>query len=528
MSQFFKRRRNKPVGQTWLEVPVADLQGEPIRSDLLQNETILKQVFHNCSDVVFRPLHIHGQIKALLVFVDGLVDMKHLDEVVLKPMMFEGLPQGLGHLERMGKILEHQVVAVAQTQTVDRLSDVVQSILKGDIAILADGENSALIASIKTWEKRSIEEPPAESVIRGPREGFTENIRTNTSLLRRRLRTARLKLEALSLGELSKTDVIIAYIEGIAADSIVREVRKRVGRIRIDGVLESGYIEELIEDLPFSPFPQVLHTERPDVVAANLLEGKVAILVDTTPFVLIVPTFFWEALNANEDYYERFLIAAAIRWVRYIFLFVAMLFPSLYVAITTFHQEMLPTNLLLTIAASREPSPFPAFVEALIMEITFEALREAGLRLPRQVGQAISIVGALVIGQAAVQAGIVSAPMVIIVSITGIASFTMPRYNFAIAIRILRFPLIFLAGTLGLYGVTIGVLAILIHLTSLRSFGVPYFAPVAPLTVRNLKDVGVRAPWWRMNRRPSMTVFHNQMRVPRGQKPGPKRGKRTE
>ncbi len=374
---------------------------------------------------------------------------------------------------------------------------------------------------VNGFAKRSLEEPSSESVIRGPRDGFIENISTNISLIRRRLKTSKLKMESFTVGEVSQTQVIMTYMKGIATDSLVDEVRERINKIQIDGILESNYIEEFIEDFPFSPFPQVQSTERPDVVAAELLEGKVALITDTSPFALIVPMTFWAGMQASEDFYMRWPIATFVRWIRFIFIIIAVFAPPLYVAVTTFHQEMIPTNLVLSIISAREPVPFPAVIEALLMEITFEALREAGIRLPRQIGQAISIVGALVIGQAAVQAGIISAPVVIIVSITGIAAFTIPRYSFANGIRLLRFPMLFLAGTLGLYGIGLGALGILVHIMTLRSFGVPYFTPVVPLTFKELMDTLIRAPIWAKTRRPPSTGSNNPIRALQGQKPSP-------
>jgi hypothetical protein len=250
----------------------------------------------------------------------------------------------------------------------------------------------------------------------------------------------------------------------------------------------------------------------------------VVILVDGTPFVLIMPTSFFSLLQSSEDYYHRFMISTLIRWLRYGFLFIALLLPSVYVALLTFHQEMVPTSLLLTFAQSREEIPFPALVEALMMEITFEALREAGIRLPKQVGSAVSIVGALVIGQAAVSAGLVSAPMVMVVAITGIASFSIPRYNLGITIRMLRFPIIFLAGTFGLLGIILGILVIITHLCSVRSFGVPYMSPMGPMQASEMKDVMFRAPWWSLRTRPHLTGDFNPNRQPAGQKPDPAKG----
>ncbi|EJW15184.1 GerA spore germination protein [Paenibacillus alvei DSM 29] len=316
------------------------------------------------------------------------------------------------------------------------------------------------------------------------------------------------------------------YIEGIVEDSILDEVRKRVSRIEIDAVLDSGFIEEFIEDAPFSPFPTVQNTERPDVVLSSLLEGKIGIIVNGSPFVLIVPMTFWSALQAAEDYYEHFIYSTAIRWLRFTLLFISILLPSLYVAATTFHPELVPAELLLSIAAAREGVPFPAVVEALLMEFMFEALREAGIRLPKPIGSAVSMVGALVIGESAVNAGIVAAPLVIVVAFTGIASFSIPRYNVGLAFRLVRFPLLILAGALGLYGIGLGLIVLLIHLVNLRSFGVPYLTPVSPEIPGNSKDIFIRAPRWAMRDRPFF-AGRDKERIPEGQKPDPQRGKRT-
>jgi len=491
--------------------------------NLVDNELGLQQAFLHCSDVVFRKFRIHGKIDAVLIYVDGLVDNQRIDQMILKPLMYDNRLALAGNDPVL--FIKEQVVAVGQAKSASELNAIVSGVLSGETAILMDKTTTALILDVKGWMMRSVEEPSSESVIRGPREGFNENIRTNTSLLRRKIKSSKLKFESLKLGETSNTELVIAYLEGIAKDSLVEEVRQRLNGIKIDSVLESGYIEEFIEDGPYSPFPTVQNTERPDVVAASLQEGRVAIMLDNTPFALIVPITFWSGLIANEDYYERYWVGTVIRFIRFGALLVTLFFPAVYVALTTYHQEMIPTSLLLSIAASRDPVPFPAIVEALIMEITFEGLREAGLRLPRQVGQAVSIVGALVIGQAAVQAGIVSAAMVIVVAITGIASFTIPNFSLGISLRILRFPFILLAGMLGLYGVTVGIMLMLIHLCSLRSFGVPYLAPVAPMKISSWKDIFIRVPWWRMNLRPELLTEENaRERIPRGQKPVPEEG----
>lgn len=370
-------------------------------------------------------------------------------------------------------LIKERGLCIHQVKETDRLEDVVEAVLSGDTVLLVDGHPFAIINGARGWESRQITEPETEVVVRGPREAFVETLRTNTALIRRKVKNPNLKIEMLKLGQVTKTDVAVVYIKGIVNDKLVGEVKSRLQGIDIDSVLESGYIEELIEDNPWSPFPQVNHTERPERLAARLLEGRVGIMVDGTPFVLTVPTVFIEFLHSAEDYYERFTIATAIRLLRFLAFFLSLLAPSLYIAIITFHQEMLPTALLLSIAAQREAVPFPAFVEALVMELSFEILREAGVRLPRQVGQAVSIVGALIIGEASVRAGLVAPATVIVVAFTGISSFVF-FYSASIATRLLRFPIMVLSATLGLFGLISGVIVIVVHLCTLRSFGTPY------------------------------------------------------
>ncbi|MCY9666763.1 spore germination protein [Paenibacillus alginolyticus] len=496
-----------------LEQQAAEQQAA-LSSDLNQNLQVLRSVYTDCSDVLFRPFLIGGEIDATLIYIEGMSNVEELESKVLFPLM-----QETTGITRTFNELMKKKLSVANVKEAKTITDCIEHISIGNPVMLIEGGNLGFALGLAKWEKRSVEEPTAEAVIRGPRDGFTETLGVNTSLIRRKLKSPQLKIKSMKVGRYTQTEVVFAYIEGIADKTLIEEVSARLQRIEIDGILESGYIEEMIEDNPFSPFPQVLNTERPDVVVSNLLEGRVAILVDGTPFAMVVPITIYSLLQSSEDYYQRFMVGTAVRWLRYLFLVVSLMLPSLYVAALTYHQEMVPTKLLLSMASSREQVPFPALVEALIMEITFEALREAGTRLPKQVGAAVSIVGALVIGQAAVQAGIVSAPMVMVVAITGIASFTIPRYTAGMAIRMLRFPMMILAGTLGFLGVMLGCLIILIHLCSLRSFGIPYLSPMAPMKGRDLKDVLIRAPWWMMKTRPHLTGSYNKYRQAPAQGP---------
>ncbi|MFE4243322.1 spore germination protein [Peribacillus butanolivorans] len=496
---------------------------DPLNGEFSQNVETLRLIYDNCSDVMFRSFLLFGKTRAMLIYIEGLSDIEGIEEYVLSPLMKESanVPQPLNDF------LVHKM-PVSKVKRVKMIADCIESISIGNPLLLYEGESDGFSLGLSKWEKRAIEEPVAEGGIRGSREGFNESLEVNTSQLRRIIKSPALKMQSMKIGKYTQTTVAIAYIDGLVDKTLIEEITIRLERIEMDGILESGYIEEMIEDNPYSPFPQILSTERPDVACSCLLEGRAVILVEGTPFTLIAPISFFSLIQSQEDYYQRFMIGTLIRWLRYIFMVLSLLLPSFYIAILTFHHEAVPTALLLSMAASREAVPFPAIIEALIMEITFEALREAGVRLPKQIGSAVSIVGALVIGQASVQAGLVSAPMVIVVAITGISSFMMPRYIAGIAIRMLRFPIMLLAGTLGLLGIIMGVIAIVIHLCNLRSFGVPYLAPLAPLKGKELKDVLWRSPMWMMDTRPSFTGKSNVYRQSPEQGPKPKRGSETE
>ncbi|RKO67689.1 spore germination protein [Desulfofundulus salinus] len=502
-----------------------ELKKMPLSSRLKDNLALIKQILGHSSDLVIRELQlgVDGGVPGAVVFIDGMTDKGTVNDTLIKGLTLESRMAGLGGKAAgdLFTLVRNFMINVSSVKEAATVFELLDGILYGDVAVLIEGKAAALLATAPGWPVRGIEEPTSESVVRGPREGFTELLRTNTSLIRRHLRNPNLVIERITLGERTRTFVEIVYLRGLADPRLVQEVKDRLSRIKVDGIIESGNIEELIEDHPYSPFPQVFRTERPDRVVSMLLDGRVAIITDGTPFVLIVPAEFVVFIQSSEDYYERFFLATAVRWLRYIAFIASLILPSLYISITTFHQEMIPTRLLINIAASREGVPVPAFVEAFLMEFTFEALREAGIRLPRNVGQAVSIVGALVIGQAAVSAGIVSSLMVIVVALTGISSFVAPVFSMAITMRLLRFPMMALAATLGIFGVMMGLLAILVHMASMRSFGIPYLAPLAPMHARDLKDVMMRAPLWAREARPSELAKEDPIRQVQGLKPAP-------
>jgi spore germination protein KA len=472
-----------------------------IVESLSKNLEELKQLLGTGSDlkIHFFRFGEDSRYSGVLVYFDGLVDSTVISDTILRPIVNwrQSCERALLRRELV-EILCQEVMCSADTESVQTINELAGGCLSGDVALLINGCPTGLIISAKGWDQRSVAEPPSESVVRGPREGFTENLRTNTALIRRRIKTGKLRADMLTVGKKTKTGVCLMYLEGVANTKVVDEVKFRIKQLDIDSILDSGNIEEYIEDAPFSPFPTVGYSEKPDVIASRVLEGRVAIIVDGTPFVLTAPMLFIESFQTAEDYYTRTIYANIIRMLRYLAFLLSVFGPGIYVALTSYHQELIPTTLLFTIANAREGTPFPVFIEALVMVFAYELLREGGIRLPHPVGQAISIVGALIMGDAAVSAGVVSAPIVIAIAITAVAGFLVPMQNESSSI--LRFIMLFLSAGTGFYGLSLGFLAMLIHLSTLTSFGVPYFDGFA--ITRNLQDSIVRMPLWSMVMRP--------------------------
>ncbi|CUH97270.1 Spore germination protein KA [Propionispora sp. 2/2-37] len=485
-----------------------------LSTNIKDNETFLKTSLGKSNDVVFREitLGLKSKTKALICFIDGLADKDKINEHIIKSLTIDAhlaieennVAQDIFHA------VKNSLLTASEIKETRSLNEVLRGILAGDVLLIINGYDSAFIIGMKGWATRAIAEPYTESTIRGPREGFTETLRTNTSMLRRKIKNPNLIFESLTIGQQTHTEINIVYIKGVASESMVAEVKKRLRHIDTDAILESGYIEQYIEDNPFSFFSTIGNSEKPDIVAAKLLEGRVAIFCDGTPFVLTVPLLFIETLQSAEDYYSRPYLATIVRWIRFFAFVITLTAPALYVALETFHQELLPTVLLITAAAAREGIPFPAFLEGMIIGVIFEILRESGIRMPQPVGQAVSIVGALVVGEAAVRAGIISAPMVIIAALTAITGFIVTPLMDAVVP--FRFFLLGLAAMFGLYGITIGLILMLGHMCSLRSFGTPYLSPFAPTNKAGLKDALFRAPLWLMHTRPQVITWKTSAR----------------
>ncbi|GJM67880.1 spore germination protein [Paenibacillus macerans] len=387
-----------------------------------------------------------------------------------------------------------------------------EAILTGYTALLAEGMPHALLVGAPKGKTRSIEEPISEALLRGPRVGFTEVLSDNTALLRRQGRTEQMEIKKYVVGNVVKKDLAVVYMKTIVNPDLLQEVERRIAKINLDYIAESGYVEQLIEDDILSPFQQAQNTERPDRVMSALMEGRIALLLDGTPFALIVPVTFSMLLQSPEDYYERWMGGSLLRTLRFFTAFMSLMIPSLYISFISFHPGLIPTELAITIIETRQRVPFPSLIEILILEVSIEILREAGVRLPRPIGSAMGIVGGLIIGEAAVQAGIVSPFLVIVVSVTAIASFSIPMYSAGITLRILRFAGMFFAAVLGIFGTILFFLLLCSHLTKLESFGVPYVTPVSPLRLRDWKDLFIRAPLTLMKRRPAMLKTTREQR----------------
>ncbi|TVY06876.1 spore germination protein [Paenibacillus cremeus] len=516
----FLVQRNRSKGRTQQGEASAQQvidSGRRIEPSVQSNIAYIQQLLGSPSDLILREFTI-GPLKhpCALVAIDGLFDRKVLNEEVLRVMLsgewqqHKELPEDGDQLLQM---LQQEVLSVTDILKATTMDELMLEVMSGNAALFVSGSHQALTLSSQGWKSRAIQEPVTEQLIRGPRDGFTEDLRSNTAAIRRRLKDPNLRFDTVKIGRRAKKDIVICYIEGIVNPELVKEAKRRVDTIDLDDTEDSGMIEQWIMDSFMSPFPQLQSTERPDRTSASLVQGGVAILVDGTPFGLTLPLTITALVQSPEDYYHHWIIATLMRVLRMIAAFIATFLPALYIALVEFHQGMIPSKLAFSIAGSREGVPFPGVIEAVLMEVTLEVLREAGVRLPKPIGQTIGIVGGLVIGEAAVSAGIVSPIMVIVVSITAIASFALPSYTFAISLRILRFGIMMLAAVFGLFGIVLAYIMINIHLVNLKSFGVPFLTPFAPYLKKDWKDLVIRAPVTMLTRRPQMLQTDDKVRM---------------
>lgn len=469
-------------------------------------EYIQNQLFHS-SDLKWRSIRFN-QVEGLIVFFESLSDQQRIQKEIIRP------------LEENKEGTVDEIITSVEIARKSDLSQLPQALVQGNCVLLFEGTAEAFIVGVVAAYTRSILEPANEGVIRGAHDGFIENLITNLYLVRKRIENSDLVVRYYQVGKTTKTKLALLYMQDLANPDLVKEVDHRLDSIKMDTMISPGFITELIEDNPFSLFPQILFTERPDRAVANLMEGRVVILSDGDPSALILPVTFFAFFQSPDDYHSRWIVGSFIRLIRLVSFIIASLVPALYIAIIGFHPEILPTNLIYTVKSSIDRVPFPPILEAFLMQITLEVLREAGVRLPSRVGQTISIVGGLVIGESVVRAGLISYPMVIVIALTAISSFVTPSNEISTVTRILGFPLMILAAMFGLLGIMYGLLFILIHLCKLESFGTAYFAPVMPLRIKDLKDTFTRFPIWSLNQRPHdpHSKRLNQERYSRGWK----------
>ncbi|MDP4097115.1 spore germination protein [Paenibacillus sp. P96] len=470
----------------------------PISKHLDENVRQIQSIFGSSVDLIMKEWSYGPEFryKAVTFYYETLMQKtKNYMKYTLQDLVDHEVGPGMeSTLEDLVMFFEHDGVSQKSAVLLDRVDQIVKDILDGHLVIFLDQWDKALSYKAFSVETRQVTEPVNESVVQGPRESTVESLEKNMGLLRIRLKTPSFRMVKANGGGKTNTDIVYAYLSDVVDSELLNEFERRFEAVKQMEVLETSYIEQILEDSTYSPFPQHQYTERPDVVTAALLRGKIAVLVQGSSGVLLCPGLFTDFFQSSEDYYQRTLISSLIRFLRVFAFIIALTLPSIYIALTTYHTELVPTVLLLAVIDSREGIPLPAFFEALLMEFFFELLREAGVRLPRPVGSAVSIVGALIIGDAAISAGIASPIMVIIVALTGIASFAIPQYGIAISLRILQFPLMISASLLGGFGVMIMLILFLLHLTKLRSLGQPYLSPLAPLRFSPLKDVFIRAP----------------------------------
>lgn len=473
-----------------------------------ENVRLIRQMMHNSNDLQIKEVPRQNGAMTLL-FLETLTDNTLIKEQILAPL-----------LHNPGTAIRDLLPAVT-INAVDDLNEAITFLLRGFVILLGSGQNQIICIEARSNYTRSVEEPVNEKVVRGAHLGFIENVNINIHILRRLIENRELTVRYFRVGKETKTQVALVYLNNLANPQVVQEMTNRINSIQTDTILGANFIEEYVEDTPFSPFPQMLSTERPDRVSANLLEGRVALLADGAPTALIFPVNFFMFYQSPDDYNGRWLAGSFFRWLHLTSFFIAIALPALYIATVAFRFEVLPGDLIVTIKQSIEKVPYPPLVEALVMELTMELIREAGIRLPSPLGQIIGVVGGIVVGQAVVTANLVSNVMVIVVAITAIASYVIPSNEMGTAVRLLRFPFMFAAATFGLLGIVLGFTILLIHICTLESFGTPYFAPLSTVKIRDFKDTFIRLPMWKLNKRPADAAPQEQLQetISRGWQP---------
>lgn len=507
--RIFKNRARSEVGKETTGFSNKEFSDKEVTTENI------KSILSDSDDIKYQVYYINGRrnLPVTLIYVDGLVDTKVINDDILKPLMQEKALEEVNNLKDIVDLIEHGIIYHASRKMQSSLGDTLEDILRGSVALVFDKEKKAITFDAKGFEKRAITEPSTESALKGAKDSFIEVLRVNTALVRRKIHTPYLRIKEIIVGKQTRTSIAVIYIENLTNKNIVEEVIERLSKINIDGATTAGSIEENIIDNKRTIFPLVLNTERTDKFCHNILEGRVGLIIDGLPTTYIIPATVDMFYQTPEDYAQNYVISSFLRLIRYVNSLLTLLLPGFYIAITTFHQEMIPTVLAITIISSKAEVPFPTSTSIFFMLLAFEVLIEAGFRLPKTIGQTISIVGAIVVGQAAVQAKIISPVVVIVIAVAGLAGLTMPNQDFLNALRICRLMFAICATIAGLYGLSLAFLLLIYHMNTLETFGVPYFSPFSANEGRDvLNDSIIRVPLSFMKKRPSNLKTLNKKR----------------
>lgn len=478
---------------------IRDYKDIQLTGNIETDTNIFREIFKNDIAIRFRRLTVRTNIKleCMLIYFDGMVDSEQLNDGVIEPLLESSAENAS---DSIAEYIETQVLCVRDVKQEMNVKKIIEGLLYGEAVLLISDSKTALCIDIKGFKTRGIKEPETERLLSGPREGFEETAMLNLAMLRRKLQTPDLYTEMIRVGRRSNTMVFICYLGTLADKECVGELKKRIQKIDIDGILDTNYIAENIKDNRFSLFKTVGRTERPDVVAARLLEGRIAVIADGTPVVITLPYLFSENFQSDEDYYRNFYISSVGRTLRYLSFFISIMLPGVFIALLSYHHALLPTSLAIAVEKLRGGVPFLPITECIIMLIVFEILKETGLRMPQSLGHALSVVGGLVVGQAAVEARIISTPMLIVIALSAVSGLMVQKLSSAVVYC--RFFLIILGGVWGLFGIFAGVSVMLGHIFSLSSLGIDYTISLKSITPQALKDTVVRAPWFLSFMRP--------------------------
>ncbi len=516
-SNVTRARREKAKQANCKKVNAKDRESKKtkVSGDMKENLSYIQKAFNHPGnkDIVLRRLTIGNGVNAFLFYLDGMADRNTVNYSIIRPLLDKSKFDPMNGKNLFDHIFE-SVIETHQIERADTQEKAINDVLTGNTAICIDGYPNYVLCETKGFDKRNVDKPQVEGVVKGPQEAFTEDLRTNITLVRRILKNKELTTEFLKLGERNNEQVAVLYLNCLADPSMVAEVKRRLKGIVTDLIMGDGVLEQFIEDNPRTIYPTIISTERPDRTTAHLTEGKVAILASGTPFALIVPATIFDFLHTPEDTALKWQFGTFLRIIRLFAVLVASLLPGLYVALTTYHREMIPTDLLIAIAQAKENVPFPTLVEVILMELSFELIREAGIRIPGIIGNTIGIIGALILGQAAVQANLVSPVLIIVVAFTGLGNFAIPDFSMAFAARIMRLVYIFSGAFLGFFGISLTLIVLLAFGVSQHSFGVPFFSQLAPKTEKS-RDLLIRWPIWMQEMRPDYVDALDVRRQPK-------------